>query len=78
MSNRAVHTPFMENQRMNYIGKVAKVRSAFDGGQLPDGLPEGSRVRMVGFDIGRFDVEHGGRTFRIAMACVQNLHQLWN
>jgi hypothetical protein len=65
-------------RRINYIGKVAKVRSNFDGYQLPDGLPEGSAVKIVGFDIGHFDVEHMGRRFKISMTCVENLHQLWN
>ena len=65
-------------RRINYVGKVAKVRSAFDGCQLPEGLPEGCVVKIVGFDIGHFDVEHRGRRFKISMTCVENLHQLWN
>jgi hypothetical protein len=68
----------MKRRRINYVGKSAKVRSAFDGYQLPEGLPEGSTVKITGFDIGSFEVEHEGRTFRISMACVENLHQLWN
>ena len=64
--------------RINYVGKVAKVRSAFDGCQLPEVLPEGSAVKIVGFDIGHFDVEHKGRKFKISMMCVENLHQLWS
>lgn len=65
-------------RRINYVGKVAKVRSDRDGHPLPNGLPEGARVKIVGFDIGHFEVEHGGRTFKISMTCVENLHQLWN
>jgi hypothetical protein len=65
-------------RRINYVGKVAKVRSSFGGSSLPDGLPEGSAVKIVGFDIGHFDVEHKGRKFRISMMCVENLHKLWN
>ena len=65
-------------RRINYIGKLAKVRSVFGGYPLPDGLPEGARVKIVGFDIGHFEVEHDGRKFKISMMCVENLHQMWN
>ena len=65
-------------RRINYVGKLAKVRSSFGSQQLPEGLLEGSTVKIVGFDIGHFDVEHQGRTFRISMTCVENLHRLWN
>lgn len=65
-------------RRINYVGKVARVRSCFEAMPLPEGLPEGSTVKIVGFDIGHFEVEHEGRNFRIAMVCVENLHQLWN
>ena len=65
-------------RKINYVGKVAKVRSAFEDQQLPEGLPEGSAVKIVGFDTGHFDVEHKGQKFKIAMTCVENLHQLWN
>jgi hypothetical protein len=67
-----------KNRRINYVGRMAKIRSCFEDYQLPEGLPEGATVRIVGFDIGHFDVEHEGRTFRISMVCVENLHQLWN
>ena len=65
-------------RRINYIGKVAKVRSSLEEFQLPEGLPEGSSVKIVGFDPGHFDVLHRGRRFKISMSCVENLHQLWN
>lgn len=65
-------------RKINYVGKVAKVRSAFGAQQLPDGLPEGSDVKIVGFDTGHFDVMHKGHRFKISMTCVENLHQLWN
>jgi hypothetical protein len=65
-------------RRINYVGKVAKVRSDSDGYALPEGLPEGAKVEIVGFDIGHFEVTYKGRRFRISMACVENLHQLWN
>ena len=65
-------------RKINYVGKVAKVRSAFQDQQLPEGLPEGSAVKIVGFDPGHFDVEHKGRKFKVSMTCVENLHQLWN
>lgn len=65
-------------KRIDYIGKFARVRSSFEDSQLPDGLPEGATVKIVGFDIGHFDVEHRGRKFKISMSCVENLHQLWN
>ena len=65
-------------RKINYVGKVAKVRSAFENQQLPEGLPEGSAVKIVGFDTGHFDVLHKGRRFKISMTCVENLHQLWN
>jgi len=69
----------MKNRkRINYVGKVARVRSCFEGQELPEGLPEGSAVRIVGFNIGHFEVEHDGQTFKIPMVCVENLHQLWN
>jgi hypothetical protein len=68
----------INRRRINYVGKVAKVRSCFDSAQLPEGLPEGSTVRIVGFDFGHFDVEFRGRHFRISMSCVENLHRLWN
>ena len=70
----------MKNNRrkINYVGKLAKVRSAFDGYRLPQGLPEGAVVKIVGFTSGHFDVEHRGKRFNISMACVENLHQLWN
>lgn len=65
-------------RKINYVGKVAKARSAFEEQQLPAGLPEGSAVKIVGFDTGHFEVEHRGRKFKISMTCVANLHQLWN
>jgi hypothetical protein len=65
-------------RRINYVGKVARVRSDYDGHPLPEGLPEGATVRIVSFDIGHFDVEYKGRRFKISMVCVENLHQLWN
>jgi hypothetical protein len=68
----------IKNKRVNYIGRMARVRSSFDGEALPDGLPEGATVRIVGFEIGRFGVEHQGRMFKIPMICVENLHQLWS
>jgi hypothetical protein len=68
----------MKNMRINYVGKMARVRSCFEAVALPDGLQEGSTVKIIGFDIGHFEVEHEGRQFRIAMVCVANLHQLWN
>lgn len=68
----------MTKKRINYVGKVAVVRSSFDGYELPDGLPEGSTVRIIGFDIGHFTVEFESRAFTIPMACVENLHLLWN
>ena len=68
----------IKNQRINYIGKLARVRSNFDGAVLPEGLPEGAMVRIVAFEVGQFEVEHEGRTFKVPMICVQNLHQLWN
>ena len=80
MSQRSCQTPLMKNsrRRINYVGKVAKVRSDSDSDPLPEGLPEGAAVRIVGFDLGHFDVEYKGRRLRISMACVQNLHRLWN
>ena len=45
---------------------------------FPKDLPEGSAVKIVGFDTGHFDVLHKGRRFKISMTCVENLHQLWN
>ena len=80
MSQRRSHTPPMKNSfgRINYVGKVAKVRSSFEGSRLPAGLPEGAAVKIVGFEPGHFDVEHKGRKFKISMACVENLHQMWN
>ena len=65
-------------RRINYVGKVARVRSDFENFPLPEGLPEGAAVKIVGFDIGHFEVEHEGRRFRIPMDCVENLHRLWN
>ncbi|HHY86042.1 MAG TPA: hypothetical protein GYA07_11015 [Verrucomicrobia bacterium] len=64
-------------KKVNYIGKKATVRSCFGGYSLPDGLPEGATVEIVGFDIGCFDVRFGRKTFRVPMACVENLHLLW-
>ncbi len=80
MSNRGRYAWVMKTnaRRINYVGKIARVRSCFDGYPLPEGLPDGSNVRIVGFDIGHFDVEYKGRRFTISMACVENLHQLWN
>jgi hypothetical protein len=68
----------INSKRINYIGKLARVRSNFDGGALPEGLPEGATVRIIAFDVGQFEVEHDGQTFKVPMICVQNLHQLWN
>jgi hypothetical protein len=64
-------------RRINYIGKIAKVRSGLGGYDLPQGLPEGAWVKIVGFDIGHFEVEYRKRKFKISMTCVENLHQLW-
>jgi hypothetical protein len=68
----------MRKKRINYVGKTAVVRSGFDGYELPDGLPEGATVKIVGFDIGNFTVEFDGTIFTVPMACVENLHLLWN
>ena len=65
-------------RKINYVGKVATVRSAFEDQQLPEGLPEGSAVKIVAFYTGHFEVLHRGRRFKISMTCVANLHQLWN
>ena len=56
---------------------MAKVRSCLGGCELPAGLPEGAIVKIVGFDIGHFEVEYRKRRFRISMTCVENLHLLW-
>jgi hypothetical protein len=79
MSQRFWQTVGMKKnrRRINYIGKNARVRSCFDGYSLPDGLPEGATVRIVGFDFGHFEVEYEGHAFRVSMTCVENLHQLW-
>jgi hypothetical protein len=63
--------------KVNYIGKVARVRSCFGGYHLPAGLPEGALVKIMSFDFGYFDVDYKGQTFRIPMVAVENLHQLW-
>jgi hypothetical protein len=80
MSQRVGQTARMNKSqsRINYIGKVATVRSSFGDEQLPAGLPEGAMVKITGFDIGFFEVEFQGRRFRISMVCVENLHELWN
>jgi hypothetical protein len=64
-------------RKVNYIGKKATVRSCFGGYSLPEDLPEGASVEIIGFDIGHFDVRYDSREFRIPMACVENLHLLW-
>ena len=68
----------MKMKRVNYIGKMARVRSCFEGEALPAGLPEGAIVRIVSFETGWFEVEYGKQHFRLPMICVENLHQLWN
>ena len=68
----------MKKKRINYVGKMARVHSGVGGYDLPEGLPEGANVRIVGFDIGHFEVEYHGRVYKISMACVENLHRLWN
>ena len=64
-------------RKINYVGKFARVRSCFGGQPLPPGLSDGAIVKIIGFDIGHFDIEYKGSRFRIAMSCVENLHLLW-
>jgi len=64
-------------RKINYVGKFARVRSCFGGQPLPPNLPEGALVKIIGFDIGNFNIEFQGNTFRIPMSCVENLHLLW-
>ena len=49
---------------------TATVKSVFGGYPLPDGLPEGSIVKIRSFDGGWYDVEFEGRVFNVFTACV--------
>jgi len=49
---------------------MASVKSVFGGYALPDGLPEGSIVKIRGFDCGRYDVEFDRKVFNVSQVCV--------
>jgi len=49
-------------------GDVVAVRQLGGSRRLPDGLAEGDRVRLAGFDHGYWECEKDGRVFQIGMA----------
>jgi hypothetical protein len=59
-----------------YLGKVVTVRSCFGGYRLPPGLPELSRVMIVGQQSGYFEVQWEGQAFTVAMSCVEGLEKV--
>lgn len=42
------------------------------GYQLPFGLPEGAKVKIVGRNVGYDDVEFEKQPFTVSMACVES------
>ena len=49
-------------------GDVVAVRQVRGSRRLPEGLAEGDRVTLRGFDHGYWDCQKGGRVFQIGMA----------
>jgi hypothetical protein len=53
-----------------HIGMRVRVRHCAFAYQLPEGLPEGAEVTLVGFDIGYWTVRYRDKLFQVAMPCV--------
>jgi hypothetical protein len=68
----------MIHQKPYQIGETVRVHHVHGGYRLPDGLPDGALVRVLAFDVGYRDVEYQGRTFQVAMACIDSGFLPWN
>jgi hypothetical protein len=60
--------------RIQYEGRTVKIERLSDQQVylVPDEIPDGARVKIVGVDIGIFIVEHNGAKFRISLACLDH------
>jgi hypothetical protein len=55
------------------VGDMVKKRQCLNRYRLPEGLPEGAKVKVVGAR----DIEFEGRRFRMAMPCVNDGLEYW-
>jgi hypothetical protein len=62
---------YRTGRRIKYVGQLVRVKHCQGGYMLPDELPEGALVEIIGFDIGRFDVVYRHQVFNISMACAE-------
>ena len=53
-------------------GSRVRVHHVHGGYRLPEGLPEDAMVVVVRRDGGQVEVEHEGRRFEVALACVDS------
>jgi hypothetical protein len=58
--------------KIRYEGRTVKIKrlASQQVYRVPDELPDGTRVKIVGFEVGFFIVEHNGAKFSIPLACV--------
>jgi hypothetical protein len=54
----------------DHFGQRVRVRHCVGAYRLPEELPEGAEVTLVGFDPGYWTVRYNGKLFKIAMPCV--------
>ena len=54
----------------DHFGQRVPVHHCQGAYRLPDGLPDGVEVTLVGFDIGYWTVSYNDKLYRVAMACV--------
>jgi hypothetical protein len=54
-------------------GDIVAVRPIFGGYSLPEALPEGTKVKLLSFDYGYWDVEYNGKKYRIFSSCCNDL-----
>jgi hypothetical protein len=67
---------YRTGRKINYVGKLVRVKHCQGGYSLPDDLPEGVLVEIIGFDIGQFYVVYHNEVFVVPMACACNLDKL--
>jgi hypothetical protein len=54
------------------FGQRVRVHHCVGAYPLPEGLPEGGEVTIVGFQPGYWTVSYNAKQFRVAMPCVGN------
>ena len=58
-------------------GDIVKIRYWTGADPIPDGLPDGISVKVVGCDNGSNDVEFEGKVFRVSKTCIDSGLEHW-